>query len=158
MKKSLGVLTVGMLAVMCSLTGCNGAASPEVPTVHAEVDTDMTLHDGSTDYACHVQYVSKDNATLTLSSPESLAGMTFHRSNGAYTLSLGSLLCKGGRLLPEQGALVQRTLAVFDALPDAEMSCLGQDTDGSYTFVLPSGDAIVTDSQGQWLSVRLDGN
>lgn len=139
--------------------GCSGTSAPEVPTVHVDVDSEWTVQAGSTAYAGHVQYVSKDNVTLTLSSPERVAGMTFHRSGDAYTLSLGSLLCKGGKgsgLLPQE-TLVRRVLAVLDRLPEMTFPAPVRHEDGTYTFKLPNneGVSLLTDDTGRVLSMSM---
>ncbi len=120
--------------------GCTTA--PSCPDVHAAVDTDMTLQYGKTEYTCHVRYVTKNNAVLTLLSPENLSGLTFHRSDSICTLSLGTLVCKGTQLLPQDTALAEAVFSVFDRLADPALSCTGTTSDGNYTFALSSAPAL----------------
>ena len=141
---------------LLTLAGCSGTAAP--PAIHAATDTDMTLHYGDTDYLCHICYVNKNNASLTLSSPDTLSGLTFHRTNGRYSLSLGSLLCKGGNLFPNSGVPAKDVLSAFDDLSDSSLTCTGQTEDGTYTFTLPSSDSfsLTTDSSGSPLAITTD--
>ena len=155
MKKRLITLWTALLLMLIP-AGCTTA--PSCPDVHAAVDTDMTLQYGKTEYTCHVRYVTKNNAVLTLLSPENLSGLTFHRSDSICTLSLGTLVCKGTQLLPQDTALAEAVFSVFDRLADPALSCTGTTSDGNYTFALSSAPALslITDSSGQPLSIRTD--
>ena len=155
MKKRLITLWTALLLMLIP-AGCTTA--PSCPDVHAAVDTDMTLQYGGTEYTCHVRYVTKNNAVLTLLSPENLSGLTFHRSDSICTLSLGTLVCKGTQLLPQDTALAEAVFSVFDRLADPALSCTGTTSDGNYTFALSSAPALslLTDSSGQPLSIRTD--
>ncbi len=136
------------------LSGC--ASAPRYPTIHAAIDTEITLHYREKDYTGHLCYVNKATASLTFSSPESLAGFSFHRAGGKDSLSLGSLLCKGGTLLPDSNVPAKEVFSAMDTLSDPALCCTGSAEDGHYTFAFsdPEQFTVTTDSAGVPLTLQ----
>lgn len=155
MKKMPAFLAVPLLLI--SLSGCS--TKPVCPTPHFAVDTDASVQCDHAEYQCHIQYVDQNTASLTFTAPESLAGFSVIRGSGNYSFSLGSLLCKGMCLLPENSPAV-RVFSAFDTLSKAELLCTGQNEDNTFTFVPDQhtdSPVLTCDGSGHLLSLKTEG-
>ena len=131
------------------LPGCAGDVS--FPAVQAAADDDAVVSYRGMDYKCHIRYIDKDTASVTLLSPEDITGLTFTRSNDGCSCSLGSLMCRGGVM--NSDSLAGEVFRVYDTLAASEPEPAEKCDDGSYKFTC--GDIqICTDSSGNVTSLK----
>ena len=152
MKKPWGLWLTG-LSLFLLLTGCSSGSS--VPTVRSATDSDAAVSFQGREYPCHINYVNKNTAVLTLKDPETLAGLTFQRSDGVYSLSLGTLVCKNVPLTNRNSAIAVQVLSAFDRISGDPPAFVRQHDSNCYEF--SDGDiTVLTDAEGHLLSLRSD--
>lgn len=135
-----------MLLPVCilMLTGCS--ANDSFPEIQAAADSDADIRYNGTEYRCHIRYIDNATSSVTLLSPEEISGLTFTRSSGEYTCSLGKLLCKGEDL--PDNSLPKEIFRVYDSIANTDPEPLVKHTDGSCEF--RCGEIkLTTDSSGR---------
>ena len=97
MKKAAAVLSA---VLFLAAAGCTGEdAAPELK-IGSNVSCRISC--GGRDYRCTLSFISDDVENITLTSPESVKGITFGSYSGNHTISAGTLICRSdSRLLPE---------------------------------------------------------
>ena len=101
--------------VICAFqTGC--AAGESFPEIKTAAETDLSLKYCGTEYSCHIDYLNKDTAVITFSSPQALSGMSFRRAGGDGMISLGSLLCKGTGIKALCNSAAFKVFDTYDSL------------------------------------------
>lgn len=112
------------------LGGCT--ASESVPEIQAAADCDAAVVYRDTEYRCHIHYVNRNTAAVTVLSPPDISGLTFTRSGGEYSCSLGSLLCRNNAV--NKGSLADEVFGVFDLLAGAQPESVKKTGDDRYEF------------------------
>lgn len=73
---------------------CGCAAEEEAPPEKSEADTEQTININGTEFTYRLNYINENMITASFSSPPSVKGMVLRCSNGSYSISLDTLLCK----------------------------------------------------------------
>lgn len=151
MKKLLALSAIGLCLL---ISGCSGELS--VPTVNPAVDCRADAEYDGAGYDLRITYVNDQTAAVTFLAPESLEGIKVARSNGQYSLSLGTLLCRSQQGLSGESALPRRILTLLDAVKNTSLTPTENNEQGC-TF---SGSAdgqdftLVTDRSGKPVSLK----
>lgn len=143
------IAIVGAGFILAITPGCSESVS--FPDVQAAADEDAAVQYRGNEYKCHIRYIDKDTASVTLLSPEEISGLTFTRSNDGCACSLGSLMCRGGSL--SSASLAGEVFRVYDTLASSEPEPVKKCDDGSYEFTC-DGMKIYTDVSGRVLSLK----
>ncbi len=102
----------------------------------------------------HISYVNTDTASVSISSPETLKGIKFSRSDGSCTFSLDNLLCRSGCRLTNNNSFESCLFSAFDGISKGNLT-LKDEKDGIYTFVSDENDITCdTDKSGKLISVK----
>ena len=155
MKKA--ILAFGVCFIIIGLCSCKSAYQPE--TVSSTADNDVRIVYDDQNYEGHLTVVNENTASLTVSSPENLKGITFRRADGADSAELGSLNCKSDGRLFHKGSLASEVMDIFDTIRTAQREFIGKTSDGNYEFSYGEGEdrlKVKTDGQGIVVSAEND--
>ena len=131
--------------------GCSETAPPQINCAY-EGNASIVYNDMECEG--HISYVNANTASVSISSPETLKGIKFSRSDGSCTLSLDNLLCKSGCRLTNKNSFEGCLFSAFDSINSGGLTLKGE-KNGVYTFV--SADSNITcdtDNNGKLLSVK----
>lgn len=135
--------------IITIMSGCSGEVS--FPEVQAAADEDAAVNYRGKEYKCHIRYINKDTASVTLLSPEEILGLTFTRSNDGCVCALGSLQCRGGTI--SSASLAGEVFRAYDTIAESEPVPVKKLDDGSYEFTC-DGMSFCTDMSGHVLSLN----
>ena len=131
------------------LAGCSESGS--VPEIQAAADCDASVVYRDAEYLCHIRYVDRNTASVTLLSPEGVSGLTFTRGGGEYSCSLGALLCRN--TAAEEGSLYDEVFGVFDILAETAPDSVRRAADDRFEFTY-DGMTLTADGSGRPLSTK----
>ena len=147
MNKLMAVFVTG-LSLLC-FTSCD-MEEQLVPPLTVSAEKDCVVKYGSEEYKCSIKYISSSVESITVKSPENISGMTFRHSDGKFTLSYGTLICKSEELLLPENSFPYKTSAVLKKLrKNKDTITLSPDENGGYTYKDNASDFTVrTDKNG----------
>lgn len=93
---------------------------------------------------------------MTFSSPQSLAGLCFKRSNGIVSVSLDNLMCKNENLLLSQNSLFSKVTKLFDSVSSDDLSFVAQHGSNYEYSDKSSSFSLLTDNNGKPLRMVSD--
>lgn len=129
--------------------GCTAAESfPEIKTT---ADTDLSVEYGGTEYTCHMSYISRDTAALSVTAPQSLKGISFRRTDNDDMISLGSLLCKGMGNTALKASVPYKVFDIYDRITEKKPEIIKKVENGCFIFSDDSAAPtyiIETDNEG----------
>lgn len=95
LKKIIAAITA--IIIMISSSACSQADN--TPEIKLEKQRNCVINYLGKDYNCTLSFLSGNVESVTLNSPDTLSGLSFRYSNGKYTISLGSLICRSESLM-----------------------------------------------------------
>ncbi len=132
----------------------HGCTEGSPPQINCAYEGDASIVYNSMEYEGHISYVNANTASVSLSSPKTLKGIKFSRSDGSCTFSLDNLLCRSGCRLNDKKSFEGCLFSAFDSISGSTLNLKGE-KNGIYTFV--SADSNITcdtDDNGRLLSVK----
>lgn len=135
-------------------SGCSSQSS--VPSPRAAIDKDAEISFQGETYKCRINYLNRNTSSITFSSPESLSGLSFKRSDGTVSVSLGNLMCRNENLLLPQSSLLTRVTKLFDCVSSDELSFTAQHGENYEFSDKNSTVSLLTDKDGEPLRIFSD--
>lgn len=145
MRKLFLILTAVTAMFIC--TSCN--ENVKIPEVIAAVDRDATVTYNGTEYDCHITYVNGNTASVEMKSPENLQGLTFRKTEGNQTVSLGKLICKSDSFYFGDDCIGTQIMQAFDGVKQENIKFMSLKND-LYLFSGKNDSSLtfLTDSDG----------
>ena len=132
LKKFTAVFMTG-LSLLC-FTSCD-SNQQSAPPLTVSPDKDCIVKYGGEEYKCSIKYISSSVESITVKSPENISGMTFRYSDGKFTLSYGTLICKSENLLLPESSFPYKTSAVLKKLrKNKNTITFSLNENGEYTY------------------------
>ena len=140
---------------MISAGACSKADN--TPMLNLDTKSNCTINYSGNDYNCTLNFLGDGIESVTLNSPETLSGMCFRCSNGKYTVSLGSLICRSDTLLiPDNSFPAAVSLIMEELRENRENIKLSEDGNGySYSSSSKIPYTLKTDKKGTITKIML---
>ncbi len=153
MKKLIAALSAMIL--MISAGACS--EKDNTPELRLEKERNCVINYLGNDYNCTLGFLSDNVESVTLNSPENLSGLSFRCSNGKYTISLGSLICRSDSLLiPDDSFPAAVSGIMKDLRKNKENIKLSQAEKGfSYSSDSKISYTVKTDNNGHITEIML---
>ncbi len=136
-----------------------GACSEKnnAPMLKLESERNCVVNYLGNDYNCTLSFLSDGMESVRLNSPETLSGLTFRCSNGKYTVSLGSLICRSDTvLIPDNSFPVAVYTLMNDLKKNKDSIMLYPDENGySYSSNSKVPYTVKTDNNGSITKIML---
>lgn len=137
------VLTA-MLFVLVLFSSCSGM-SERIPELKTSFSADVEVTMGEQKIACELSRLPQGAATVRLTSPQTVQGVTYKWLDGKYSISYGDLMCKTDSVfLPENSFVCSLTDILVQTDKQESLSYVGiQDDMAMFKGVCDSGEFTV---------------
>ena len=153
MKKLIAAASAAVLFL--SAAACS--EENDSPKIKLETERDCIINYKGNEYSCTLSFLSDEVEAVTLKSPETLSGLSFRYSDGKYTVSLGSLICRSDSiLLPDNSFPAAVSDIMHDIKKNKDNIQLIKEKNGySYSPSLGTPCTVRTDQNGSITEISL---
>ncbi len=150
--RKLSVVLMAVILLGTALLCCSCTQNVKAPTVVAKVDGSAVVEYGNAEYECTINRLTDGVISITLNSPENISGLTFKQSDGKYTISYGTLICRNENALFSEYSFPNLIMEILSAASNSENLIYQSSENELYTF---SGSTslgkfnITVDSEGK---------
>lgn len=142
-------ICVAAAAVLISASGCSQRSKAPEIQIPSKINCSVSI--GSENYKCEAEHLGDKIDTVTVTSPDTLKGIRFSRTDSGYTISRGELICRSEKILLPEYCFVNITREVIDSLRAASPIIPEQDPAGGYSYngaVSGASYTLKTDDNG----------
>lgn len=108
---------IAAVILIFSIASCASKA-PEIPELVTEFSGDADVEMGDTKLKCNVVHTEKGIASVTISSPEGLKGLSFKNLGGTYAISYNELICETKTSFLPNSSFAQAIVNVLDKVAE----------------------------------------
>ena len=140
---------VAAIVLIFSISSCTEKA-PKIPELVTGFSGNADVELGETKLKCNISHTEKGVSSITVSSPESLKGLSFKNLGGTYSISYNELICETENSFLPDSCFAQAITNVLDKASEEDGAIYqkSEDNNAIFTGASKSGDfTIYADSK-----------